>query len=114
MKLEWKWTLETALAFVRELEFHLAPKYHVALCGSVLHAGVSRKDLDIMIFPHRTSENTYTEVRELLEGFEMLCLVDLETVQSKWKSVEKSTDTKHVEVWDHRGLRVDVFQPYLK
>ena len=106
------WLLDDALVFVRALELHLAPNYHVALTGSVLFVGHSRKDLDILIYPHRTPTNDYAEVRKILESFDMSLTVDHEAVLRKWSKWNASSDTKHIELWDYKGKRVDVFQPY--
>jgi hypothetical protein len=46
-------TLEEALPIVRDLEQKLIPLgAHCALGGSVLHRGVSTKDVDIFVYPH--------------------------------------------------------------
>jgi len=52
MKIE----LEDAIPFARWLEQQLIPRHaHCALAGSVLHAGSSEKDLDIIVYPHSKS-----------------------------------------------------------
>lgn len=47
------WTLEQGIEFARKLERVLKDQcFHCALGGSVLHSGVSAKDLDIFVYPH--------------------------------------------------------------
>lgn len=51
------WTLEEAVALVRKLEpTAIQAGYHLALGGSVLMAGQSDKDLDLFLYPHKTTE----------------------------------------------------------
>lgn len=51
------WTLADALTVVRNTEIALAPfNAHVALAGGVLQHGYSYKDLDIIIYPSKTSK----------------------------------------------------------
>lgn len=51
------WILDDAISLCREIEPTLAVNgYHVAIGGSVLRDGKSSKDLDIFIYPHRTTE----------------------------------------------------------
>jgi len=48
------WSLGQAQTFCAEVERVLATYgYHVALAGSVLYAGQSSNDLDLMIYPHK-------------------------------------------------------------
>ena len=51
------WNLLEALDLIRHLE-PIAQKHglHVALGGSVLPCGSSRKDVDILVLPHKTKE----------------------------------------------------------
>jgi hypothetical protein len=104
-----KWDLYRAITFIRELETALAPNYHVALAGSTLHRGYSDNDLDIIVLPHNSIRNSYVEVKNLLEVFGMNRRVDCAGVHKKWAK-SGSTDTKHVEVWSYKGLKIDVFQ----
>lgn len=56
------WTLEEAVELVRSLEpAAIKHGYHLALGGSVLMAGQSDKDLDLFLYPHKTTESDYPE-----------------------------------------------------
>lgn len=101
------WSLESALEFIRELEQHLQPHYHVGLTGSVLYTGVSEKDLDIMIFPHCT-EGERPALHKLLTDFDMRLFKDRERVIRGWRSAG-SQDNKIVEIWKYKKRRIDVF-----
>jgi len=47
------WTQTEALLFLADLETKAAAAgLHVALAGSVLYRGESKKDLDVVIYPH--------------------------------------------------------------
>lgn len=51
------WNFIEAVALVRKLEpIAIQHGVHVALGGSVLHAGFSSKDLDIFVYPHKKTE----------------------------------------------------------
>ncbi len=54
------WYLEYAVIFVQNLQ-GIAEKYgfHLGLAGSVLHRNKSEKDLDIIVYPHNTSDNPF-------------------------------------------------------
>lgn len=105
----YEWSLDAAVQFVRELEEALAPHYHAALAGSTLIKGHSANDLDVIIIPHSTERNRHWEVKGLLEAFGMTRKVKCEHVHRKWAR-KGSADTKFVEVWDHNGYKVDIFQ----
>lgn len=62
------WELIAGILFARMLEDVLEPlNYHVALGGSVLHAGHSENDIDIFLYPHQASckENKPMVVEQL-------------------------------------------------
>jgi hypothetical protein len=104
-----QWTLAGAVLFLQELQTIVAPAgYHVGLLGSVLTKGFSDKDLDVLLYPHRTSEQNHEVLRQALvkAGLEPW-LSDYE-VKEKWRGKD-SDDTKHVEVWLYKGQRVDFF-----
>lgn len=53
------WTLDDALALVREIQPRLhAKKWHVALGGGVLNRGESGKDIDLYVLPFSDIETT--------------------------------------------------------
>jgi hypothetical protein len=102
------WTSDEALVLVRSLSERLAPSYHVALAGSVLLRGSSQKDLDLIVYPTSTASACVDRVREALEAAGLILVHGVEVVHAKWRR-EGSLDEKHVEVWEYRGKRVDVF-----
>ncbi len=60
------WIKEEGLALAAELELKLAAtcKCHFALGGSVMYAGKSDKDVDIIVYPHG---ETWVITRETVE-----------------------------------------------
>jgi hypothetical protein len=63
-----RWTLEEGIEFVRKLENDLRNVgFHCALTGSVLYKGVSYKDLDVMIYPHDTTNCDWSMVEVILK-----------------------------------------------
>ena len=63
------WTLETALAFIREHQPKVAPLgYYLALGGGVLNTGSSVNDLDIVAVP-RTSAGPCASIRIVQDYF---------------------------------------------
>lgn len=108
------WTLDEGVDFVRSLELRLAPTWHVALGGSVLMRGESRKDIDLIIYPHNASDESGWEVLEAcLRAAGLSLFVSEYEVRAAWRDAG-STDTKHVSVWltslHEEGRRVDVFR----
>ncbi len=67
------WTRELAIKLVEKLEPELAKiGAHCALAGSVLYKGESKKDLDIIIYPHKSDWNNPFQVEPIklfLHGF---------------------------------------------
>lgn len=54
----WMWNLEEGITMCRQVESWIGDiGYHCGLGGSVLHFGKSKKDLDIVVYPHN-SKNT--------------------------------------------------------
>jgi hypothetical protein len=50
------WNLDDGIAIARQLEqCVIGFGYHIALGGSVLHKGESKKDLDIFVYPQQPS-----------------------------------------------------------
>jgi hypothetical protein len=104
------WTLEDGLALVRKLEKELAPHYHAALGGGVLHRGSSDHDLDIVILPHHANHLDVGEIHKVLQAHLRL-VVTRDKVLEDWRR-RGITDTKYVEVWvddsNDESRRVDI------
>ena len=107
------WDITIALEFCRELEAVLVPTgHHLAMAGSVLIAGSSNNDLDILIYPHDTSQRGTELVAEAIVIWGMVMKFDALFVRRQWQKAG-SLDEKCVEVWEapakylHR--RVDLF-----
>lgn len=98
------WSMSQALIFIRDLENSLNDKYHVGLTGSVLYDEVSYKDLDIIIMPHSTDEANINNIYYKLNQFGLIQTQSKEVVAARHYK-----DEKHVEVWDYKGKRVDIF-----
>ena len=109
------WTMGEAIEFIKSLEAAVSPHYHIALAGSVLTRGESSKDLDVMVFPHRSQYHSLDEIHSLLRNFGMKLRADFEEVKKVWRKNGDvgPLDQKHVEVWSWQGKRVDVFMPYV-
>lgn len=61
------WSLDGGIRVARAIEQISVPLgWHVALGGSVLHAGYSNKDLDLIIYK-RTKAEQHTVPQELME-----------------------------------------------
>ena len=103
------WTLDEGLSFVRCLQSPLAPLgYGIAMAGSVLIRGDSKTDLDIVVFPYSTAEQSYSAVQEAFDEFGMKRIFSMAAVQ-RFRLRQKSHDKKHVEIWMYEGHRIDVF-----
>ncbi len=51
------WNLDQAIQLCRELEKTASANgFHVALSGSVLRDGKSDKDVDVIVYPHKTND----------------------------------------------------------
>lgn len=94
------WTLEEAIYVVRELEKKVGPVgIHLGITGSVLYKGSSEKDLDIIVYPHSTTD-AVTDLRSLeLIGCEIIRHCDH----------EQCGDGKEVYETKVNGKRVDFF-----
>lgn len=104
------WTLDSALAFVRELHPALNKAgFAAAMTGSVLILGGSDNDLDLVIYPLNAAECSYAALREALEGAGMRIRFPRHIVARAWHS-RGSNDIKTVEAWETPGgRRVDLF-----
>jgi len=97
-----QWTITEGLNTVRALEKVLARKgYHVALGGGVLLRDVSLKDLDVLVYPHRTSDmpDNFDVARRALE----------DTGVEQLRKCDHSYDRKDVWRCILRGKRIDFF-----
>ena len=65
-------TMAEAIELARALEAIAIPLgYHVALAGSCLHAGGSKKDIDILVYAHDPIDGTHDKARFLAEYREL-------------------------------------------
>lgn len=105
-----KWTREQAMAFLHWLRPRLDPRYELGMAGSVLFEGKSSKDLDVIIFPKRTTHLNSLALHESLRRAGMALAVTEANVKARWLRDHGSRDEKHVEVWmTPDGRRVDFF-----
>lgn len=102
------WNLKEGVRLARYLHKALAPHYDVGICGGVLYAGVSSKDLDVIVYPTCSTRFSRDEVARLLTGAGFALTRPAVVVQAGWREYG-SRDTKWVEEWSYRGRRVDVF-----
>lgn len=108
-KVDYHWTLAEAVVFAQHLQpFVVGEGYHVGILGSVLTKGESQKDLDILLYPHTTAMVDLEALYEAMEEAGMHRIVPFANVCRVRAQVD-SFDTKHVEVWEHRMRRIDVF-----
>lgn len=90
--------------------------YEIGLTGSVLYKGASIKDLDLIVYPHKTTVyEDFDRAAQALFLAGLTCIHNAEEVKAarqvkakRWNT-EYTPDSKHVEVWDWRGKRVDIF-----
>lgn len=102
------WHRAAALEFLSTLWAPLTVAgWHCALTGSVLYRGDSTHDLDVVVYPHHGEKVKLKQLHSALRGAGMHRHRTWRQVQKHWRKVG-STDTKMVEVWMHRGRRVDV------
>lgn len=105
------WHLVEALEFVQDFA-PIAARcgYGVALAGSVLTKGKSKKDLDLVVFPLRAGKEREYQLREaMIVELNMKLVYDEAFVKAEWKRLYDSDDTKRVDVWEWLGKRIDVF-----
>lgn len=82
--------------------------YGLGMCGSVLKNGHSNHDLDLVVFPLRTDRGILSVAKSALRKNGVDPLYDRSVVTSRWRKLG-SGDEKHVEVWEYKGKRVDIF-----
>lgn len=102
-------TLEKAVIIAREIEVKLKQiGYHCGLTGSTLYKGESRKDIDIIVYPHDSQKQ-----KTLDEILEHLAVNEDRHYPSQRKFVPSeitpSTTDKLVIVTMYDGVRVDLF-----
>ncbi len=100
------WTLIEGIKFANELEEKIKrhyKHYHVAIGGSTLHKGLSAKDLDIFIYPHKTGQCDRKYLDNALIEFG-LSIKRLCTPAHK-----QYGDDKEVIEYVYNGKRVDIF-----
>lgn len=99
------WTIEEGIKFCWMLEPILAESgWHCALAGSVLYVGKSNKDLDIVIYPHDTSNSRPDDVEYILNK---LTANYHKYVPSQVK--RRYPDSKDIWVGEYEGKRIDFF-----
>lgn len=102
------WTIAEARALILRLEVALLPVgAHVALAGSVLHTGESKKDLDIIVYPRSSRYFDIERIREVFDNVGLRCIISAAEVRRDWRK-RGIKDGKRVEIWAERDRRVDV------
>lgn len=101
------WTLADAVELVQVLEPSVrAAGYHTLLGGGVLHAGFSRKDLDLFFLPLNTKMSNPARMLGLLTD-----LLDSESEPLR-NPLYPNAEEWHFETsvkFSHGGKRIDVF-----
>lgn len=100
------WKIEDAQQLCKILDSKLRPYgWCVGLTGSLLYKGESQKDADIILYrAGQFPSATISTVKEILRNIGM---EDRTTPEFLVKQAAR--DTKHVEIWDWTGERVDLF-----
>lgn len=101
------WTREEALRVVTWLEPKLAENgFHVALAGGVLTKGTSKKDLDLIVYPHEKGgplqpawEHAWSYLQKWLHAESL----------GECHGVSQNHDDKIVCWLQARGKRIDFF-----
>lgn len=106
------WTLEEAQALVAKIWEPLAKAgFHVGLTGSTLYNRASNKDLDLIVYPHKTGEKTLNDAVRALQTLGFVRWFNYEAVQGArgQGDNEYGNDQKKVEIWHYNKKRVDMF-----
>ena len=108
------WELDQALSLTRVLNQLLNTKgWHVALAGGVLNKGSSEHDLDLVFYPHSTTNVNLIKLRDALYALGWIRTHSSDLMINHWIT-KGSTDRKFVEVYQTPdGRRVDVIIPSL-
>jgi len=104
------WELETALGLIRALNPPAQEVgFSVALGGSVLYEGSSKKDLDLIVLPLNGECYDINKFRDLLKSSGWGRRFTAAEVKRQWAK-KGSSDTKNVEIWlTPSRKRVDIF-----
>lgn len=104
-----EWTLVEGRKLARMLERELAPLgWHVGLTGSVLMKGSSCKDIDLLVYPHKTFDRVMVRVFKKLKSLGWTRRKTTAMMWSYWRK-KGSPDSKFVEVYETKdGRRVDL------
>ena len=100
------WTLEQGLEFARQLEVkikRISSHYHVGLTGSTLYKGESKKDLDIILYPHKSTQKDRKYLDKVLIEF------GLKFVSDRTETYAVYGNDKEVVQYSYKGKRVDIF-----
>ena len=102
------WTLESALAFIRDLDVETRKvEWNTALAGGVLLKGESYKDLDIVFYPMSVNEDS-PDRNDLLMTLNACGMRACKFADGK--DAKPYNCEKDVEIWeDAIGRRVDIF-----
>jgi hypothetical protein len=100
------WTFEAGLAWCCQANrLLLDHNVHTALTGSVLFKGSSKKDLDIIIYPHKTSCR--------IPFINEICnILSLRFVEDRTNAHSRYSDSDHKKVYHtetESGKRIDIF-----
>lgn len=100
--------LNNTIDMVRNIEDALAPVgYHVGLRGSILLKGESENDLDIVVYPHDSTNLAEFARHCTLDRLGMRLVRTVEQTHAHWRK-KGSSDEKRIEIWDWNGVVVDV------
>lgn len=101
-----RWTLDEAVTLVREIEpWFKQQGFHVGLTGGVLYNGLSFKDVDLIVYPHKSTSTSYVEIVDKIAaiynsaGLTLVSSMDHKTYG----------DEKIVHLCAYNNHRVDVF-----
>jgi predicted nucleotidyltransferase len=100
--------LDDAIDMVRNIEAALAPiGYHIGLRGSVLIEGESENDLDIVVYPHNSTNRAEFALHCTLGRLGMRLVRTVEQSHEHWRR-KGSTDEKRIEIWNWNGIVMDM------
>jgi hypothetical protein len=100
------WTFESGLAWCCKANTRLVDhNLHTALTGSVLFKGSSGKDLDVIIYPHKTSCPS-PSIHEICNILSLRFVQDRTDAHNRY-SEKDSKRVYHTETFD--GKRIDLF-----